>query len=264
VDLKLQGKVAWVLGASSGLGRASAHSLAREGASVALSARRPEPLEEAAGHIARDTGAHCVSLPLDASDGDAIAGAAARVKAELGPVDVLLANAGGPPAGGFEDFADEGLYDAFALTTASAWRLTKAVLPDMRARGAGCVLYVTSSSTKEVIPGLLLSNMLRAAVVGMAKTLSKELGSEGIRVLCVAPGRIKTPRVDSLDAIHARRSGRSVDEVRAESESRIPLGRYGRPEEFGDVVAFLASERASYLTGTSVVVDGGLLNGVLS
>ena len=264
MDLGLEGKVAWVLGASSGLGRASALSLAREGATVALSARNLEPLESAAEDIGHATGSRCIAVPLDASARDAIGPTAERVERELGTIDVLVGNAGGPPAGDFDSFDDGGLYDAFTLTTASAWRLVKAVLPGMRASGGGCLLFITSSSTKEVIPGLLLSNMMRAADVGMAKTLSKELGPEGIRVLCVAPGRVRTPRVDSLDARHAEHRGKAVEEVRSESEARIPLGRYGRPEEFGDVVAFLASERASYMTGTSVVVDGGLLNGVLS
>ncbi len=134
----------------------------------------------------------------------------------------------------------------------------------MKARGRGCVIFITSSSTKEVIPSLLLSNMMRAAVVGMAKTMSKELGPKGIRVLCVAPGRIETPRVVSLDENAAEASGRGISEVRNESEARIPLGRYGQPREFGDVVAFLASERAAYVSGITVTVDGGALNGILS
>jgi 3-oxoacyl-[acyl-carrier protein] reductase len=264
VDLGLRDKVAWVLGASSGLGRASATSLAREGASIALSARRPEPLQQAAEAIRGATGSRCSAVPLDARDGAAIAAAGDLIARELGPVDVLVANAGGPPPGGFDAFGDDELFGAFTLTTASAWRLVKAVLPGMRARGGGCIVFITSSSTKEVVPGLLLSNMMRAAVVGMAKTLSKELGGEGIRALCVAPGRIATPRVEELDRGRAARSGSSVDDVRAASEAAIPLGRYGRAGEFGDVVAFLASERASYVTGTSLVVDGGALNGVLT
>jgi 3-oxoacyl-[acyl-carrier protein] reductase len=177
---------------------------------------------------------------------------------------VLVSNGGGPPPGGFGDFDDDGLFDAFKLTTASAWRLAKAVTPSMRERGSGCLLFLTSGSTKEVILNLLLSNMMRAAVVAMAKTISKELGPEGIRVLCVAPGRIETPRLVQLDEAAAEKSGKDVEEIRSSLVSTIPLGRYGDPEEFGDVVAWLASERASYLSGVSVSVDGGALNGVLS
>ncbi|HYZ47206.1 MAG TPA: SDR family oxidoreductase, partial [Actinomycetota bacterium] len=244
MDLGLQGKVAWVLGASSGLGRASAHSLAREGCAVALSARDPEHLEQAAQEIAGATGSRCHPVPLDVTDGEAISAAATRIAEELGPVDVLVANAGGPPAGSFAEMNEDDLSFGFALTTASAWRLAKVVLPAMRERGSGCLIFITSSSTKEVIPGLLLSNSLRPAVVGMAKTLSKEEGAQGIRALCVAPGRVATPRVEELDELHARNEGKPIDEVRAQSQARIPLGRYGRTEEVGDVVAFLASERA--------------------
>ncbi len=264
MDLGLEGKVAWVQGASSGLGRATALALARDGASVACSARSVESLEEAAADIESETGGHCVAVPLDVSDAASISPAHDQVVNYLGPVDILLSNAGGPPPGPFESLDDEQLQSAFSLTTVSAWRSTKVVLPAMRDKGNGCILYLTSSSTKEVIPNLLLSNMMRAAVVGMAKTLSKELGPEGIRVLCVAPGRIETVRLLALDEGNAERSGRPVEEVAAEAKARIPLGRYGDPQEFGDVVAFLASERASYISGTSVTIDGGMLNGILT
>jgi 3-oxoacyl-[acyl-carrier protein] reductase len=183
---------------------------------------------------------------------------------QLGPVDILVSNGGGPPKGHFEDFEDDALYDAFTSTTASAWRLVKAVLPGMKDAGAGTILFITSSSTKEIIPGLLFSNMMRAAVVGMAKTLSKELGPHGIRVACVSPGRIQTPRVDSLDAANAKAAGIDIEAARRQSIDQIPLGRYGDELEFGALVAFLASARASYMTGTNVVVDGGMLNGVQS
>lgn len=264
MDLELDDKVAWVLGASSGLGLASATSLAREGASVALSARGQEKLTEAAASIEEETGNRSIAVPLDVTDVAGIRAASERISTEQGPIDILVANAGGPPPGSFTGFDDDALQAAFELTAASAWRLAHAVVPSMRKRGAGVIIFITSSSTKEVIPGLLFSNMLRPALMGMAKTMSKELGADGIRVLCVAPGRIETPRVDALDEVHARSSGRSVQEVREASSSKIPLGRYGEPREFGDVVAFLASRRASYMTGTSVVVDGGLLNGILS
>ena len=260
MDLGLQGRVAWVLGGSSGLGRASAVSLAREGATVAISARDPDRLNAAAAEIP----GRCVGFPMDVSDPSAIDATHQALTAELGDVDILLSNSGGPPAGGFDDHGDESLHAAFELLVASAWRLTKAVLPSMVSRGRGTLLYVTSSSAMEPIQGLFLSNVMRPAVVGMAKSVSKEFGSRGIRALCVTPGRIATPRVESLDQGRADAAGKPVEEIRQRSESAIPLGRYGVPTEFGDVVAFLASEQASYMSGTSVVVDGGLLHGLLS
>jgi 3-oxoacyl-[acyl-carrier protein] reductase len=264
MELGLRDRVAWVLGASSGLGRASAAALAAEGAAVALSARRRAPLEKAADDIRASTGARCAVVPVDVADPGAVAAAHREVVAALGEVDVLVANAGGPPPGGFEDTSDDALGSAFSLTLGSAWSLAKAVAPAMKSRGHGSIVFLTSWSTKEVIEGLLLSNMMRAAVVGMAKTLSKELGPHGVRVLCVAPGKVRTPRLEALDERAAERTGVPVDEVRAANERGIPLRRYGDPAEFGDVVAFLASGRASYVTGISVVVDGGLLDGLLA
>ena len=260
MELGLNGKVAWVLGGSSGLGRASAHSLAREGALVAISSRDAEALSKSASEIESDTRSRCIAVPLDVTESRAITEAHQKVTGELGPVDVLVANAGGPPAGSFEDTDDETMERAFNLTTASAWRLAHAVAPSMKERGSGAILFLTSTSTKEVVGGLLLSNMMRAAVVGMAKTMSKELGAHGIRVLCVAPGRVATKRLEELDAGRAARTGETVEEVGRSWAEVIPLGRYGRPEEFGDVVAFAASERASYVSGTTIMVDGGLTN----
>jgi 3-oxoacyl-[acyl-carrier protein] reductase len=264
VELGLKGKTAWVIGGSSGLGRAAAVSLAREGTAVAISARTKDALEEAATEITNGSGSRCIAVPLDVGVVTAIPGAMKAVAAEIGPVDILVANAGGPPPGSFEDIDDDTMRAAFELTASSAWHLAKAVVPAMKEKGSGCIIFMTSSSTKEVIPNLLLSNMMRAAVVGMAKTMSKELGPYGIRVLCIAPGRHHTPRVEQLDANAASKTNKTIQEVRGENSGAIALGRYGRPEEFGDVVAFLASERASYLTGTSVSVDGGLLDGLLS
>ena len=263
MDPGLKGKVAWVTGASSGLGRASALALGGEGAHVAVSARRAGELDEVAGAI-ESAGGRGMVVPLDVTDAGGIRAAHDAVTRALGPVDILVSNGGGPPPGGFEDFDDDALYGAFTLTTASAWRLAQTVTPDMRQRRTGCLLFLTSGSTKEVIPNLLLSNMMRAAVVAMAKTMSKELGPHGVRVLCVAPGRIETPRLVQLDEAAAQKSGQAVEEMRSSLIDKIPLGRYGEPREFGDVVAWLASERASYLSGISVSVDGGALNGVLS
>jgi 3-oxoacyl-[acyl-carrier protein] reductase len=263
MDLGLDGRVAWVLGGSSGLGKASASALAAEGARVVISSRSEERLTAAAEEITR-AGSECHYVPVDVGDGDQIAAGARRIADEVGPVDILVSNAGGPPPGTFEDLSEDDLFAAFSLTTASAWRLAKAVLPSMLDRGSGVMLFLTSASTKEVIPNLLLSNMMRAAVVGMAKMLSKELGPHGIRVLCVAPGRIETQRLVQLDEAASKRTGKTVEEIRGGLQAAIPLRRYGDPSEFGETVAFLASERASYLNGISVVVDGGALNGVLS
>jgi 3-oxoacyl-[acyl-carrier protein] reductase len=265
MDLGLAGKNAWVLGASSGLGRATARSLAAEGANLAISARGEEALRATADEIAETSGVKCLPITLDVSDLDAIGPTAARVAEELGPLDILVFNAGGPPPGTFDSFeGHETLDAAFKLTTASAWHMTKAVVPGMKERGGGVILYVTSWATKEPIPGLLLSNMLRASVVGMAKTISKELGPHGIRVLCIAPGRIETQRLQELDEINAQGSGKTIEEVRSASHAEIPLRRYGQPHELGDVVTFLASERASYLSGITVLIDGGMLHGILS
>lgn len=264
MDLGLDGKIAWVHGASSGLGRSCAVSLGREGARVAVSARREDELKKVATEIASETGNESIAVPCDVTDAEAITSAAQRVRSELGPVDILVSNAGGPPPGTFDDLDDDTLQGAFVLTTASAWRLAKAVVPDMQAGSGGCLIFLTSGSTKEVIPNLLLSNMMRAAVVGMAKTLSKELAADGVRTLCVAPGRIETARLQQLDEAASKRTGKSVEEIRAQLQATIPLGRYGRTQEFGDVVAFLASERASFINGVTVVVDGGMLNGILS
>lgn len=260
MDLDLEGRVAWVLGGSSGLGRAGAEAMAAEGARVAISARDPERLRA----VAEEIGNGCIDVPVDVSDPAAIDAGHASVVERLGPVDVLVANSGGPPAGDFADHDEASLNEAYELLVASAWRLTKVVLPSMLEKRNGVLLYVTSSSTFEPIPGLLLSNMMRPAVVALAKSLSRELGPQGIRALCVTPGRIATPRVRSLDERRADAGGTSVEEVRRSSEASIPLGRYGEPSEFGSVVAFLASDRASYMTGTSVVVDGGIIGGLLS
>ena len=260
MELGLEGRVAWVLGGSSGLGRASAEALAAEGARVAISARNPEKLEE----VAREIGNGCIAVPVDVSDPSAIDIGHRSTVERLGPVEILLANSGGPPAGDFADHDEAALDAAYQLLVASAWRLTKAVVPGMLERKKGVLMYVTSSSTFEPIPGLLLSNMMRPAVVALAKSLSRELGPRGIRALCVTPGRIATPRVGSLDKRRADASGTTAQEARKASEATIPLRRYGEPAEFGDVVAFLASERASYMTGTSVVVDGGIIGGLLS
>ena len=254
MDLGLSGKVAWVTGASSGLGAAIARVLAEEGARVAISARRQEPLQA----VARDIGA--TAYPLDVTDERAISATAERIEKEVGPIEIVVANAGGPAPGTFETTTDDHFRDAFGLTVGSAWHLARAATSAMERQSRGVIAFITSWSTKEIIEGLLLSNVMRAGVTGLAKTLSKELGPKGIRVLCVAPGRFDTERIRELDIATAERTGKTEEEVRTASLARVPLGRYGRPEELGNVIAFLVSDRASYVTGITVTVDGGQLN----
>jgi 3-oxoacyl-[acyl-carrier protein] reductase len=264
VETELDDKVAWVLGASSGIGRAVAHSLAAEGARVAISARNRGRLEQTATAIETETQRVCRAFPLDVTEREAIYEVHKEIASDLGTVKILVSNAGGPPAGTFDSLDEKQLRAAFELTLESAWHLAQAVRPDMEREGGGCIIFLTSTSVKEPIPNLLFSNMMRPAVVGMAKTMSQELGPAGIRVCCVAPGRIDTPRIEELHEVEAQESGKTPAEVRAARESKIPLRRYGRPEEVGEVVAFLASERASYMTGITVAVDGGALSGLLS
>ena len=253
MDLGLKDKVAWVLGASSGLGKASAQVLAAEGARVAMSARDEANLAAAA----QEVGGH--PYPLDVMDADAIAATARKIEDELGGFDILVANAGGPKPGTFDGFDDDALYEAFTLTTASAWRTTKAVLPSMRSRGGGAIVYITSITTKEIVDGLLFSNMMRAAVVGMMKTLARELAEDNIRVVCAAPGHHDTPRVQQLDEARSKAEGVPVAQIRERMAKTIPTGRLGEPIEFGNAVAFLASDAASFINGVTLTVDGGQL-----
>jgi 3-oxoacyl-[acyl-carrier protein] reductase len=259
MDLDLRGKCAWVVGGSSGLGRAVAVALRAEGADVAISARPGGHLEKTAAEIG------ATPVPLDVREGDeAISAACEAVVARLGALEVVVSNHGGPPPGGFDSVDEAAFTSSFDLVLGSAFRLTKATVPYLRAAGGGVIAYVTSYGTKEIIPELLLSNTMRAGVVGMMKTFSRDLAPGGIRLFCVAPGRFDTDRAAAIDAAIAERLGKPVDEVRRESEETIALGRYGDPKEFGETVAFLCSSRASYMTGCSVAVDGGKLLGLLS
>lgn len=263
MELGLNGSVVWIQGASSGLGLACAKAMAHEGANVAISSRGGERLDAAARAVTDSGEGTCLAVPLDVRDRAAAAAAHAAIESQLGPIDVVVMNGGGPAPGGISTISREDLEAAFELLCASAFDVTQIVLPLMRRRGSGTIIYLTSSSTREIIPNLLLSNMFRIAVAGMAKTIAKEVGADGVRVLCVAPGRIATERTRQLDDARAQHQGRSVAEVRRASLAGIPLGRYGEAEEFGQVVAFLASPRASYVTGTTVMVDGGKLDSIV-
>ncbi len=263
MDLGLKNKVAMVGGASRGLGYAVAGALAREGALVSLASRDGSALGRAADTIARETGARTVAFPGDLSGATAIAEWHAATVKEFGGVDLLYANTGGPPAGTSLTFDDSAWYSAFDLLVMSVLRAVRLVVPTMRARGGGAILVGTSSTVKEPVPNLALSNVMRAGVTSLVKTLSLELAPDRIRINTLLPGRIATDRLQHLDEINAKRSGIALDEQRKRATSAIPLGRYGVPDEFGRAGAFLLSDAASYITGAALQVDGGLIKGLL-
>jgi 3-oxoacyl-[acyl-carrier protein] reductase len=263
MDLGLKNKIAMVGGASKGLGYAVARALAGEGAMLSIASRDEDAIKRAADTIARETGARVLPVAADLSRADAIAAWHAATINEYGGVDRLFANTGGPPAGTSLSFDDQAWQNAFDLLLMSVVRTVRLVVPSMRARGGGAILIGTSSSVKEPIANLALSNVLRSGVTSFAKTLSLELAPDGIRVNTLIPGRIETDRLRQLDEINAKRSGAAVDEHRSRMMATVPLGRYGAPDEFGKTGAFLLSDAASYITGANVQVDGGLIKGMI-
>jgi 3-oxoacyl-[acyl-carrier protein] reductase len=263
MDLGLTGKVAMVGGASKGLGFAVARALAGEGAHVSIAARNEAALSAATETIRAATGVAPLAVAADLSRADAIASWYAATLQRFGGVDLLFANTGGPPAGSALSFDDDAWQCAFELLMMSAIRSVRLVVPSMRARGGGAILIGTSSSVKEPLPNLALSNVMRSGVTALAKTLSLELAADRIRVNTLIPGRIDTDRVRQLDSINAAKAGVSLEEQQARSAATIPLGRYGAPDDFGRVGAFLLSDAASYITGAAVQVDGGLVKGLL-
>lgn len=259
----LDDKCALVCAASHGLGKASALALAREGARVMICARTAGSLEAAADEIRGETGAVVVPVVADLSQAADVDRLIARAVEDLGAIDVLVTNTGGPRSAPFESLGDADWVSAFDSLVMSVVRLCRGVIPHMRRRGGGRIIHVTSVSVKQPIDGLVLSNALRAAVTGLSRTLASELAADNILVNCVAPGYTRTGRVVELAEQAAAREGISPAEVQRRTEDRIPMKRLGTPQEFGDVVAFLASERASYVTGTTLQVDGGFVRGLL-
>ena len=263
MDLGLKGKVAMVAGASKGLGYATAKALAGEGAIVGIASRDKAAVEKAAAEISRDTGGQVIASAVDVRDGAAIAAWAAALESAYGGIDLLYANAGGPPAGLALEFDDAGWQDAFELLLLSTIRMCRAAVPSMRRRGGGAIVVATSSSVKEPLPNLALSNVMRGGVSSLAKTLSLELAKDRIRVNQLMPGRIDTDRLRYLDEVNSKKAGITPEEQKARVIASIPAARYGDADEFGKAAAFLLSDAASYITGATLQVDGGLIKGVL-
>ncbi len=263
MDLGLKGKVALVAGASRGFGKAIAWEFAREGARVAICARGEEVLRATALEIAVDTGSEVFPVVADVTQSEDIRRLVSAVEEHFGQIDILVNNAGGPPTGAFMDFDDEAWEAALQLNLMSTIRLCRAVLPGMRARGWGRIVNLTSASVKQPIDGFILSSAARSGVVAMAKTLANECAAEGITVNNVCPGWTLTNRVKNLAEERARKEGKTVQEVVADYAADIPARRLGHPEELAALVVFLASERAAYITGTTIQVDGGYVRSLL-
>lgn len=263
MDLGLKGKVAMVAGASRGLGFAIAKVLASEGANVSIASRDANSIAAAARSLRELGGGKVEGLAADVRFADGITAWHRQTVERLGEVELLVTNSGGPPAGPTQNFDDAAWQNAYELLVLSAVRLTRAVLPAMKSRQKGSIVLMTSSSVKEPIANLALSNVLRPSVAALAKTLAMELATESIRVNHVIPGRISTDRVRELDEIASKKQGITLEEQQARSQKLIPMGRYGQPEEFARAVVFLLSDAASYITGASLQVDGGQIRSVL-
>lgn len=263
MDLGLKDKVALIVASSQGLGRAVAEELAAEGASLVLCARQPQALAEVAAAIAGNTGAHVLAVPADVTVVDDIKRVVDAANERFGRIDILVTNAGGPPAGTFDQITREQWQDALKLTLLSAIELARQVLPGMKERRWGRILNITSIAVKQPVENLMLSNSLRAGLTGFARTLANEVAADGITVNNILPGYTRTERLDELANMMAAKQGISPDEFRGKWEKEIPMGRLGEPREFAALAAFLVSERASYITGTSIQVDGGWIRSLL-
>jgi len=256
MDLGLAGKVALVTGATSGLGLASAKVLAAEGASIVLCGRRAELAEQEAAALP-----DAIGIAADVTDPDVPARLVDATLERFARLDIVVGSTGGPTPGTALETPAEAYDDALALLVKPMVRLSHLAIPHMREAGGGRIVFVTSTVVREPVPMLVLSDAMRMAVHGFAKTLAKQVAGDGITVNCVMPGRIATDRIASLDKAAAAATGRSIDDVRASGERSIPAGRYGEPAEFGAVVAFLCSAQAAYVSGASVPVDGAALAG---
>ncbi|MCX7680987.1 MAG: SDR family oxidoreductase [Anaerolineae bacterium] len=263
MKLGLDGQVALVTAASRGLGRAVALRLAQEGARVAICARNEGPLTATSAEIAASTGQEVLAIAADVADPQVANMLVGKTRERFGRLDILVVNAGGPPPGKFLDLSPAEWEGAVRLTLMSAVRLCYAAVPMMKEQGSGAILAVTSVSVKQPLPDLVLSNSLRLGVIGLVKTLADELGPYGIRVNAICPGWTRTERVEQLLRDRALRNGTTPQEEAEKITAAIPLRRMGTPEEFANAAAFLVSPAASYITGVSLLVDGGMYRGAL-
>jgi 3-oxoacyl-[acyl-carrier protein] reductase len=262
MDLGLAGKVALVAAASKGIGRACARGLAAEGARVVVCARSRDELKRTADAIRKETSAEVLALPTDVRKAEEVTALVARTVEAFGSLDVLVTNAGGPAPGLFDEMSDDDFQAAFELNLLSTVRLIRAALPHMRRRGWGRIVNIQSTSIKQPIDGLLLSNAIRPGVAGLSRSLVNEVSRQGITINTVCPGRILTDRSRTFLESRARAAGVPFDDFVKQDTASIPAGRIGQPEEVASLVVFLASERAAYVTGVSVPVDGGLCRGL--
>lgn len=263
MDFGIKGKSAIVTAASSGLGKATAMELAAEGARVMINARDAEKLTRAAEEISTATGQEVIAIAGDVTDEGFVRELIAETNRTLGAVDILITNAGGPPAGFFDDFNAGHYRDAVELNLISTINLCREAMPIMRKRGWGRIVAITSIAAKQPVENLILSNTARAGVLGFMKSLSQQVAANGITVNTLCPGYHLTERLKSLGSSMSQKQGVSIEEVYASWAASTPMNRIGDPREFAAVVAFLCSERASYLTGTVLQVDGGAYKGLI-
>lgn len=260
MDLYLKGKSVIVTAASKGLGKAVATEFAREGAHVLISSRNEEALKQTAEEIKEETDNSNVDFAVcDMKNSSDIKQLVNKAVETCGTVDVLINNAGGPPAGKFLDMDDADWYHAFELNLLSFIRTTREVIPYMKEQSRGYIVNLASSSIKQTLDNLVLSNTMRPGVVGLAKSLSQELSADNILINTVGPGTIETDRITELNKTKADQQDLSVEEIKKAAEEEIPMKRYGKPQEFAKVIVFLASGANTYITGQSLVVDGGLV-----
>ncbi len=259
MNLGLEDHSVIVCASSAGLGKATALEFCREGANVTLCGRRESALRLTAAEIHAATGREPHFVVTDLTKSDEIVRLVEAAVARFGTLFALVNNSGGPPPGSFEQFDDAAWQGAFELNLLSYVRTIRAALPHLRKGHGGRILNFTSTSVRSPIDNLILSNTFRTAVLGLTKTLASELGAEGILINVIGPGRIQTDRIEQLDTLRARNAGVSMDQVRADTCRMIPLGRYGTPEEFAKIAVFLSSPANTYITGQTVLVDGGLV-----